>query len=207
MKLAIAAAVVAIARIAYADTAPAKPAEPAKPDEIADTESTEANLEPHEPRNGFTFTVAALGDFLLGNGVGRGLAPSFRLGHVATRKTVITFELTFPNSVHRATGLNMESGPTLVDSNTCLFAGAQRYKGQKWARLAGGLTILTKNARADGSDSGDKPIAGVGTIVGFGADLVRLGYPWLGVEAMFMGSLSRDGVKVSFGAGLGVMFP
>jgi len=208
-RLAVATLVVSIANAAYADTAPspAKPATPATPDEIADIESREANLERKEPRNGLTFTAMLDADVMLGNGVGRGVALSFRIGHVATRKTVITFEATLPNSLHKMTGVGGMEGPLLVDTNACFFAGAQRYTGRtKWLRAAGGLTALNKNARADGSDNGDPPIAGIGALVGAGADFVKIG-PWISGELMFMGSLSRDGLKVVFGAGLGLMFP
>lgn len=213
-RFAIAAAVVAFASAAHADSAfvaPAKSAKlaetapkPAKPDEIADIESREANLEPREPRKGFTFAGAVGGSIMVGGdiGVGRGPALSFRLGHVATRKTVITFELTTTGGLHQAGA----AGDTLTDSNTGLLAGAQRYtSGSFWVRAAGGLTVLVTNLKSDGS-GGDKAIAGIGTLGGAGLDLARWGYLVLGLEAFGLASVSRDGLKAQLAFSLGLTY-
>jgi len=207
-RLAIATLVVTIARVAHADTSttPARPADkPTKPDEIADVESSEANLESSEPRKGLTFAGALGGGLMIGGGVGRGPTLSLRLGHVATRKTVITFELTFGNALHKES----TTGATLTDINTGLFAGAQRYKARRsplWGRIAGGPMVLVKNAMADGSGGGDKPITGIGGLLGGGYDIARWGYLVFGAELTGIASLSRDGLKVQGGLGLGLSY-
>lgn len=196
-RAAIATLVVSIAATAHAD-----PAKQPPPDEIADIESREANLEPDEPRSGLTLAGALGGSIMLGGdiGVGRGPAVSLRLGHVATRNTVITFELTGTSSLHKAS----MDGPTLTDSNFGLFAGAQRYTSPSlWLRAAGGITVLVTDAMTDGT-GGDKPRGGIGGLVGGGFDIARWGYLVLGFETFGMASLSSDGLKVqlAFSAGL-----
>jgi hypothetical protein len=211
-RVAIAAVVVAFASAAHAETtassAPApKPAaaspKPASPDEIADIESREANLEPKEPRKDFTLAAAAGGDIMLGGdiGVGRGPWLSLRLGHVATRKTVITFELNATSGLHKAA----MTSETLTDSIVGLFAGAQRYtSGSFWVRAAGGPAILVTNIETGGS--GDKPIAGLGGLVGGGLDLARWGYLVVGLEGFGTASVSRDGLKAQLAFGLGISY-
>jgi hypothetical protein len=203
--VAIAAAVVAFAGVAHADSAKsdAKPEE-AKPDEIADIESREANLESKEPRKGFSFAGSIGGDIMIGGdiGVGRGPALSLRLGHVATRKVNVTFELTFTSGLHKAA----TTSDTLTDTNVALFAGAQRYTSRSfWVRTAGGLTLLIQNAMNDGTGA-DKPIAGLGGLGGAGLDFVRWGYLVFGAEAYGLGSVSRDGVKVELAFALGLTY-
>ncbi|HEX5062658.1 MAG TPA: hypothetical protein VFV99_24970 [Kofleriaceae bacterium] len=210
-RVAIASLLVAIAHVAHADT-PQKPGDPPKPaetaakqpapDEIADIESREANLESNEPRKGFTFAGAVGGSISLGDGVGRGPALSLRLGHVATRKTVITFELGGSSSLHkRAT-----TDETLTDSNFGLMTGAQRYtSGSFWVRAAGGVTFLVKNAMTNGT-GGDDAIIGAGGLVGAGLDLARWGYLVLGLEGFGMASASSDGMRAQLAFQLGLSY-
>jgi hypothetical protein len=190
-RFAIAALVVAFANVADADAPKSAPEKEPTPDEIADVESREANLESQEPRSGLTFGVAFGGSIKGGDGVATGGALSLRLGHVATRKTIITFELAGTGSQHKASLM----GETLTDTNFGLFAGAQRYvKRSVWLRLAGGVTTLVKNI---GSDStGDSAIGGIAGLGGVGADLARWGYKVFGLESFGILSASRDGVKV-----------
>jgi hypothetical protein len=215
-RVAVAALVVAIASVAHADSpvgkepcsTPDRPSKAPRCDEIADIESSEANLVSNEPRNGFTFAGSLGGGIMLGGdiGVGRGPVLSLRLGHVATRKTVITFEVLIPTALHQMKGVSGMAGPTLTDSNTSFLVGAQNYRSRSfWVRGAGGLTVLVKNAMTDGT-GGDKPMAGIGGVVGAGLDIVRLRYPILGIEGMGMASLSRDGLKVLGGLSLGLSF-
>jgi hypothetical protein len=222
-RLAIAAAVVAFASIAHADSpsppatesaaakptpvlaAAAKPVDSAlakqpEPDAIADVESREANLESTDRRYGYTFAFAPGAGIMFGGGVGRGPAVSIRLGHVATRKTIITFELTGSSSYHKAS----MDGETLSDTNYALLIGAQRYKtGVLWGRAAAGLTTLVKNASPSGTD-GESPIGGFGTLVGGGVDLARWGYLVLGIETFALASVSSDGFKMQLGFNLGL---
>jgi hypothetical protein len=200
-QLAGAALIVTLAGVAHADAPATK--EPA-PDEIADIEAREANLEPNEPRKGLTFAGAVGGGILLGGdiGVGRGPTLSLRLGHVATRKTIITFELTGNSALHKP---DVE-GPTLTDSNFALFAGAQRYTtGSLWLRAAAGVTLLVTDAMTDGT-GGDKPRGGLGGLVGGGIDLARWGYLVLGLETFGMASVSSDGFKLQISFGLGLSY-
>lgn len=204
IRLAGAALVVTFASVAHAD-APAK-TEPA-PDEIADIEAREANLEPIEPRKGLTFAGAVGGGILMGGdlGVGRGPTLSLRLGHVATRKTIITFELTGNSALHKRamTGAGSE---TLTDSNFALLAGAQRYTtASLWLRAGAGPTLLVTDAMTDGT-GGDKPRIGAGGLVGGGIDLARWGYLVLGLETFGMASVSSDGFKLQISFGLGLSY-
>jgi hypothetical protein len=208
-RLAIAAVVVAFAGVAQADVPAPKgeaTAKPAKPDEIADVESREANLESKEPRKGFTFAAAIGGDIMIGGdiGVGRGPCLSLRLGHVATRKTIITFELAFTSGLHKAATMS----DTLTDSNVGLFVGAQRYTSRSfWVRAAGGLTVLSQNLKTDGS-GGDAPVLGIGGLVGAGLDIARLGryIPVISLEGFGMASASREGLKAQLAFGLGFAY-
>lgn len=182
----------------HADDRPA-PA-PAPPDEIADVESREANLESVAPRAGLVFAAAAGFGVLVGGdiGVGRGGAVSLRVGHVATRRTVITFELTGSGAQHKPA----MTSKALTDTNVGLFAGAQTYVSRStWVRLAGGPTVFTANIGGDQYTRG-----GVGGLAGFGLDLVRRRFLVLGFESFGMGSVSRDGFKLQLGFGLGLSY-
>ena len=171
------------------------------PDPIADEESTEANLESNAPRSGLVVSLSLGGGLLLGGdiGVGRGGAASLRLGHVATRHTVITFELSGTGALHK----RGTDGPTVTDSNVGLYAGALRYTSRStWVRGAGGLTVFTANV-----GSGDQSAtAGLGALVGGGLDLVRWGYLVLGLEVFGMASVTGDGFKVNTGFCLGLSY-
>lgn len=212
-RFAIAALVVAFANVAYADTRVAatgsEPKPDAKaqpePDEIANVESEEANLESKAPRKGLTFAGAAGGGLMLGGdvGVGRGPTLSLRLGHVATRKTVITFELNRGDALHKAS----MDGDTLYDINVSLLAGAQRYTSRSfWVRAAGGMTFLTKNATSAAGTGGESPRAGVGGLFGAGLDIARWGYLVLGFEGFGMASITGDGLKAQLSFGLGLSY-
>ena len=171
------------------------------PDEIADVESAEANLENDAPRAGFVFSFSLGGGLLLGGdlGVGRGGAASVRIGHVATRRTVITFELSGTGALHR----RCKDCSAATDTNVGLYAGALRYVGNStWLRAAGGLTVF--NANVGTSDQAG--YAGLGGLVGGGLDLVRWGYLVLGLEMFGMSSVTRDGFKVNTGFCLGLSY-
>jgi hypothetical protein len=172
-----------------------------KPDRIADEESAEANLESKAPRDGLTFTFALGGGLLLGGdiGIGRGGALSARIGHVATRRSVITFELSLTGALHR----RGTEGEVVTDSNAGLYAGALRYAGKStWVRASGGLTVFTANARSEDQTSH----TGLGGLVGGGLDLVRWGYVVLGFEVFGMASVTSDGFKVNTGFCLGLSY-
>ena len=87
-----------------------------------------------------------------------------------------------------------------------MFAGAQRYTSRSfWVRAAAGLTLFVENQMTDLS-GGEKPIAGAGGLGGLGVDLARWGYLVLGLEAVSIASVSRDGLKVQLGLGLGLSY-
>ena len=103
-------------------------------DEIADIESREANLESKEPRDGLTFALAIGGGILGGGGIGTGGAVSLRLGHVATRSSVITFEITGTGKRHKKGVMDK----ALTDTNIGLFVGIDMlFNG--WALVMLGL--------------------------------------------------------------------
>jgi hypothetical protein len=204
-RLAVAAIIVAFASSARAD-APAPTDTPScggklpACDDTADIESREANLETTDTRYGFTFAFSPGVGFMFGGdiGVGRGGAISLRLGHVATRNTVITFELSGTSAYHRASMM----GSTLSDTNYALLVGAQRFKTNwLWWRAAGGLTTLVKNADRDGT-GGEAPIPGAGALVGAGANFARWGYLVFGIEGFALASISSDGFKTQLGFNL-----
>lgn len=213
-RFAIATLVVSLANLAHADAPPAPPpvqaTQPAptkpahsRPDEVADVEAREANLERDEPRDGLTFSAALGPSIALGAGsVGRGPQLSLRLGHVATRRTVIMFEFGVAGSLHKQS----VDGPTLTDNDFSLFVGAQTYQKKKlWVRGAGGLTTLVKNQMANGS-GGDKPRTGIGGVVGAGLDIYRNGYFVFGAEATSLASISGDGFKMHLALQLNVSY-
>lgn len=198
MKWAAVATLLALAIPAHAE--PSKSAPP--PDEIADIESREANLEPTEPRKGLTFAGAVGGGIFLGGdiGVGRGPALSLRIGHVATRKTVITFELTGSSGLHKES----LDGDVVADNNFGLLAGAQRYtSGSLWVRGAGGFTVFVEDVMTNGS-GGKTPRGGIGGLAGAGFDIARWGYLVLGFETFGLASVSRDGFKLQLAFSLGL---
>ncbi len=203
MRAPVAAAVLAmLAGVAAAEVARKKPIPPAPPpgppDEIADDEAREANLESNAPREGFVVAGSLGFGILIGGdiGVGRGPALSLRLGHVATRKSIITFELVGSGGLHK----NMTQ--TFTDSNIGLFAGVQRYvSGSLWFRLAGGLDVFTANS---GGGMAGTPHGGFGALGGGGLDIARWGYLVLGFESTVLASITGDGPKAQlmFSTGL-----
>lgn len=196
--LAAVAVLATLAGAASADVAkkrkPIPPAPPpGPPDEITDDEIREANLESNAPRDGFVFAGALGFGILMGGdiGVGRGPALSLRAGHVATRRSVITFEIVGTGGLHK----NMTQ--TFTDSNIGLFAGVQRYTSKSlWVRLAGGLDVFTANS---GGGMAGTPHGGIGALAGGGLNLARWGYLVLGFETFVMTSVTGDGFKAQLG--------
>jgi len=152
------------------------------PDPRAQQAGEDANLESNAPRTGMTFSFSLGGGLIFGDrststtastGVGRGPSVSFRVGHVATRDTVITFELTGGSRLYSA---GVSGAPTLHDDDFNLMAGALTYVAPSlWLRGAGGLAVAT--------DDGTMPHAGVSGLAGVGVDFVRWHQLVLGLEA------------------------
>ncbi|HUS30571.1 MAG TPA: hypothetical protein VMZ53_18805 [Kofleriaceae bacterium] len=193
--LAVVATVASLSSVASADGT-------AEFDENADASAREANLESNARREGIMFGAALGGGVMLGGGVGRGPYVDFRLGHTATQRTQITFELVISSSLHK----EAMAGKTLTDSVAGLFVGAQRYTGVKspvWFRGAGGLAFF----QADfGKADPPKPLTGIGGLVGAGFDLARWGKIVLGIESTAVGSLSSDGFKLDLNFGTNLIF-
>ena len=199
MKLAVVAAVAALSGVASAETAAPTPSEF---DENADATAREANLESKAPREGVMFGAALGGGIMLGGGVGRGPVVDFRLGHKATQRTQITFELVINSSLHK----EAPDGPTLTDSVAGLFVGAQRYTAVRspvWVRASGGLAFF----QADfGKMDPPKPRSGVGGLVGAGYDILRWGKIVIGLEANAVASISSAGFKLDLNFCSSLMF-
>jgi len=174
-----------------------------EPDQVADDESKEANLESNAPRSGFTISGALGVGIQIGGdiGVGRGGAASFRVGEVATRRTVITLEFSGTGALHKAALM----GETLTDTSVGLMAGAQRYTGKSiWGRVAAGPNLLTLNSKSDGT--GGENHLGLGVLLGGGFDIIRWGYLVLGVEIFALNGITSDGYKLSVGFATGLSY-
>jgi len=175
--------------------------------------ASDANLESIENRQGLTFTGSLGGGMLIGFGikdsVGRGGAVSLRLGHVATRQTVITFGLDVAAALHRRGAMDTIH----TNTNTNLLAGAQYYLDPSlWLRAAGGIGVYhgdqveLSNPKPGESPIGDVQLIGPSGLVGFGVDLLRFKSAVLGLEFSLSATINSQGVLLSTSAGLGVAF-
>ena len=172
----------------------------AAPDPRAVLAGQDANLESNAPRTGVVLAAAIGGGLVLGEGgVGRGPSASFRVGHVATRDTVITFELTGGSRLHR----DAVSGntPLYHDDDYNLMAGALTYVlPSLWLRGAAGLSAL-----ADETAMGTAHHVGGAGLFGIGIDLVKLRSFAIDLESWGMVSLVTQQGAV-FDSGLCVGF-
>jgi len=199
----------AVATLAHADatkptTAPADDApDPAVQD------ASEANLESTENRRGLTFAGSLGGGLILGFGikdsVGRGPAVSLRLGHVATRRTVITFEIGVTAALHKPAGMNTS---LQTNTNTNLLAGALYYANPSlWVRFGGGLGVYRGNQVTLSSGAiGNVMLAGPAVLGGIGVDIARFKSAVLGLEVGTSAMINSDGVLVASGLNLGLSF-
>jgi hypothetical protein len=171
-----------LAAPAFADTPP--------PDARAVQAGEDANLVSDAPRAGVTFSAALGGALVLGGngnnigdtGVGRGVALSFRVGHVATRDTVITLEFTGGSRFHEA---SVSGSPLYHDDDFNLLAGALVYiTPSVWLRGSAGLSVISFDDSA-----GIMPRAGVAGLGGIGIDIVRWRKLVLGIEGWGMTSI------------------
>jgi hypothetical protein len=193
------AAVLLAARIAHAD--------PAVPAQVA-LDAGDANLAPVADRSGLVFTAALGGGLMVGFGmndsVGRGGSVSFRLGHVATPRTVIDFELDVTAGLHQ----QAQNTATATNTETNLLAGAQYYANRSlWLRFAGGLGVYQgRDVVLDNGQRGDLSLVGVAALVGLGVELARFKWAVFGIEASVSAMFNRDGVLVANGLDLGLAF-
>ena len=194
--------------LGHADTAkPTTAPKDATPDPAVD-DAAEANLESTEDRRGLTFAGSFGGGLILGFGikdsVGRGGAVSLRLGHVATKRTVITFELGFTAALHKPA---MQSA-TKTNTNTNLLAGALYYVNPSlWLRFGGGLGVYhAVQVTLSSGLLGDVTLAGPAILGGVGVDLARFKSAVLGLELGTSAMINSDGLLFASGANLGLSF-
>ena len=188
----------ALAGVAHADD----------PDQDAVESAGEKNLVSNAQRSGTTFSASLGAGITMGDGVGRGEAFSFRIGHVATPSTILTFEITGGSLFHQDVGLTMD-GPVYHNDYIGLMAGGLHYIASSfWVRGAGGLASYTIDAQTDQS----RVHFGISGLVGLGLDFVR----WhiftnthvaLGLETFSqMGIVASRGVMLNTGLCLGLSF-
>ena len=186
----------ALAGPAAADPAP--PA-PSPPDPAAQHAADEANLVSNAPRSGVTAALAIVGNTIIGKEVGRGAGLSVRLGHVATPRTIITFEISGGSLLHTPDG----GKTTLVNTNANFLAGAQYYVAPSfWLRFSGGLATYA----VDDGPLGQSTHLGGAACVGFGLDFARLGRLVLGAEGFAITSVTSAGPLFDASLGLGVSY-
>lgn len=182
---------------AQAPTAPGA-ADPAVED------ASEANLESIERRQGLTFTAAIGPGLLVGFGiddsVGRGGSLMLRLGHVATRRTVITFEAEATAVLHKAS----EMSATETNTNTNLATGAQYYVNPSlWLRVTGGAGLYRRrDVMLPQGGRGNTSLIGPVVVGGLGVDLLRFKWSVVGFELATSMTINGDGVLVATGVKL-----
>lgn len=198
----------ATATLAHAE-APRPSAAPADaaPDPAVQ-DAADANLESTEDRSGLTFAGSFGGGLMLGFGikdsVGRGGSVSLRLGHVATKRTVITFELGFTAALHKPA---MQS-ETKTNTNTNLLAGALHYVNPSlWLRFGGGLGVYTgRQVALSTGQLGNVDLVGPAMLGGVGVDLARFKSVVLDLEIETSAMINNDGVLIASGAHVGLSF-
>jgi hypothetical protein len=198
---------------AVAVAAPGAPAGPAgrpaaaAPDPAV-IEAGDANLESIEDRRGLTFAGAIGGGLMVGFGikdsVGRGGSVSLRLGQVANRRTVITFELGVTAVLHK----QATNSSTATNSNTNLLAGGQYWVNPSlWLRFGGGIGVYQgRQVTLSTGAPGDVTLIGPAALAGVGVDLLRFKWAVLDLEVATSAMINSDGVLVASGANLGLAF-
>jgi len=171
-------------------------------------EASDANLESIEDRRGLTFAGAIGGGLTIGFGikdsVGRGGSVSLRLGQVATRRTVITFELGVTAVLHK----QAMNSSTATNTNTNLLAGAQYWVNPSlWLRFGGGLGVYQgRQVVLSTGKPGDLTLAGPAALAGVGIDLLRFKWAVLDLEVATSMMINSEGLLVASGANLGLAF-
>lgn len=148
----------------------------------------EANLESQAKRRGLTFGVSFGPSVTIGGGTGTGGAASFKLGQVATPRTVIAFELN--GSAQRR---KVAMGDIATNTISSFTVGAQYWVGPSlWIRGLGGIGFHHCD-RCD-SDLSDRDRVGLAGSAGLGIDLARARGVVLGLEGYGVSQLNRDGL-------------
>lgn len=191
---AVVVAGLAAASVARADAPGAKPtptaapvAAASEPPDSAATDAADANLESTATRRGMTLAAAVGGGFIAGfgfdNSVGRGGAVAFRIGRVATPRTVITLELDIAVLLHKRS----DSSPVDANTNAELFAGAQYFVSSGLSlRLGGGFGAYTARGIIDAMNpmmTRDDTTIGPALLGGIGVELARIKWAVIGLEA------------------------
>jgi hypothetical protein len=196
----------AVAALALAVAAPVRADSTADPRAVQAAD--EANLESNAPRSGITLSASLGGGLVIGGngggagdtGVGRGPSLSLRIGHVATRDTVLTFELTGGSRFHQAA---VSGSPLYHDDDFNLMAGALTYVAPSlWLRGAGGLSVISFD-----DSMGTKARPGFATLFGLGIDFVRWRKLVLGLESWgILSVVAVRGVVLDTGLCLGLSY-
>lgn len=208
-RLAVVAGV-AVASVAHAGPTPPAATPPSatpaiqEPDPAAE-DAADANLESTANRQGLTFAASLGGGLTVGFGIdgstGRGGSIDLRLGHVATPRTVITFELGATIALHGTSSM------TYTNTDTNLLAGAQYYVSESlWLRFAGGLGVYQASQvrRSDGM-LGDVQQVGPAVLGGVGIDVARFKWAVLGFE-IGTSAMIRSGVLIASDVRVGLAF-
>jgi hypothetical protein len=182
---------------------------PESPPDPSATTAAEANLESTARRRGFNLTLAGGGGLTVGFGVedavGNGGSGTLRIGRVATPRTQLTLELSGVVLLHTVEKPNGTSGKARnEDSN--LLAGFQFYVNRSlWIRGAFGIGGYTARQVPVGRDAmgnivfGEVTLAGPAGAVGAGIDILRFRRFSVGLEAMSIGMINREGILSSNG--------
>lgn len=165
--------------------------------------AADANLESTANRRGLTFAASLGAGLLVGLGIegptGRGGSLDLRLGHVATPRTVITFEVGATLTLHGS-----EGKPVYTTTDTNLLAGAQYYVSESlWLRFAGGLGVY-QASHVQGSNENIHQI-GPAVLGGIGLDVARFKWAVFGVE-IGTSVMVHSGALVASDLRVGVQF-
>ena len=195
------ALVAALAGTAAAGPAPAAATTPppSPPDPGAQHAADEANLVSNAPRSGVVVGLGLVAGTIIGKDVGRGPGLSLRLGHVATPRTIITFELSGSGLLHTPDG----GKDTYTNTDVNFLAGAQYYVAPSfWLRFSGGLSDYT----IDNGPLGTSVHLGPAGCLGFGLDFARFHKVVLGAEGFAIATYGSAGFLLDTALGLGVSY-
>jgi hypothetical protein len=172
-------------------------------------DAADANLESTANRRGLTFAASVGGGLTVGFGIdgstGRGGSFDLRLGHVATPRTLITFEVGASIALHGVKNMMMSAIYTNTDTN--LLAGAQYYVNQSlWLRFAGGIGgYQASHVRLSDGSLGDVQQVGPAVLGGIGLDVARFKWAVFGVE-IGTSAMIHKGVLIASDLRVGVAF-
>jgi hypothetical protein len=169
--------------------------------------AADANLESTANRQDLTLAVSGGAGLLVGLGIegptGRGGSADVRLGHVATPRTVITFEAGLTIVLH-----GTMSSPTYTNANLDLLAGAQYYVSESlWLRFAGGVGVYQAShvQAKDNNVSIDVHQVGPAVLGAIGLDVARFKWAVFNVE-IGTSVMVHSGALVASDLRLGVQF-